>query len=137
MLQRRGMIDIFSSIRWGWAFIGAVVTQAALIVVVYVIGAVASGWGWLRSDYVLTPAAHVLVPFLGGIWVAQRARAHFTANGTALGVFCALIYLPVLVVAPPPYPLMEAGNGLLKVIGAAMGGGLIGRRARRRSRMRN
>ena len=76
----------------------------------------------------------MLVPFLAAVWVARQARGHFTANGLAVGLLTALAFVPVLIVAPPPYPLMEAIHGGLKVAGGVLGGGLVGHRRRRRAR---
>ena len=74
--------------------------------------------------------------FLAGLWAARRARGHFTANGFFVGLFAALIFLPVLIAIQAPYPGMEAVNALLKIIAGALGGGLVGHRKRRGMRMR-
>lgn len=128
------MTEILSSIRWGWAIFGAILAQIALIITIYVLGAFTSGWGWQEYDLLLTRGAYVLLPLLAGVWVARHARGHFTANGLALGLFAALAFLPVLVVAPPPYPGMELIRGALTIAGGVMGGGLVGHRRRRRAK---
>lgn len=128
------MTDIMTSIRWGWAIVGAAVAQALLIPSVYVIGAFTSGWGWQPVDLLLTRVAYVFIPFLAGVWVARKAKGHFTANGLAVGMLTALVFLPVLVIAPPPYPGMEMIHAGLKIIGGVLGGGLIGHRRRRRAK---
>lgn len=124
------MKEIVKSIRWGWAIAGAIMAQAALVIAIYALGMFASGEAW----QLLTRTAYVLIPFLAGVWAARAARGHFTANGLALGLFTALIYLPVLVVAPPPYPGMELIAAGLKILGGTLGGGLVGHRRRRRAR---
>jgi hypothetical protein len=128
------MKEILSSIRWGWAFIGAAAAQVALIPTVYVIFAFTSGWGWQHVDLLLIRVAYVLIPFVAGAWAARKARGHFTANGVTLGLFTAIAYLPVLLVAPPPYPGMEVIAAALKIVGGALGGGLVGHRRRRRTK---
>lgn len=130
------MSEILSSIRWGRVIPAAIAAQALLIVLIYAISATTAWIGWPRADRMLLPAAYLTVPFLAGVWAARKASAHFTANGTFVGLLTALIFVPVLLVAPPPFPLSEAFDGLLKVIGGALGGGLVGHRTRRGIRRR-
>ncbi len=130
------MAEILSSVRWGWVILAAVVAQALLIPVDYGLSALAAFLGWVRGDSLLTRVAIVLVMFLAGLWAARKARGHFTANGVFVGLFAALIFLPVLIAIQPPYPGMEAINEALKVLGGALGGGLAGHRKRRGIRKR-
>lgn len=130
------MAEILSSVRWGWAVLAAIVAQALLIPIDYGLSAVAAWLGWMRGDTLLTRLAIVFMFLLAGLWVARHARAHFTANGLFVGLFGALIFLPVLIAIQPPYPLMEAINGALKILAGALGGGLMGHRKRRGIRKR-
>ena len=130
------MAEILSSVRWGWVILAAVVAQALLIPIDYALGALASWLGWLRGDAMLERLAIFLVMFLAGLWVARHARAHFTANGFFVGLAAALIFLPVLIAIQPPYPGMEVVNETLKIVAAALGGGLMGHRKRRGIRKR-
>ncbi len=99
-------------------------------------GALAAFLGWLRGDTLLTRLAIVLVMFLAGLWVGRKAKAHFTANGFFVGLFAALLFLPVLIAIQPPNPYAEAVNEGLKILGGALGGGLVGHRTRRGIRRR-
>ncbi len=130
------MADILSSVRWGWALLAAIVAQALLIPVGYAISALTAFLGWMRGDFLLTRIAIVLTVFLAGLWVARRARAHYMANGFFTGLFAALVFLPVLIAIQPPYPYAELINALLKILGGALGGSLIGHRTRRGIRKR-
>jgi hypothetical protein len=130
------MAEILSSVRWGWAILAAIVAQALLIPIDYGLSALAAWLGWMRGDTLLTRLAIVLVFLLAGLWVARHARAHFTANGFFVGLFAALLFLPVLIAIQPPYPLMEAINEALKILAGALGGGLMGHRKRRGIRKR-
>jgi len=130
------MAEILSSVRWGWVILAAVVAQALLIPIDYALSALAAFLGWFGDDTRMTRIALFLVMFLAGLWAARRARGHFTANGFFVGLFAALIFLPVLIAIQAPYPGMEAVNALLKIIAGALGGGLVGHRKRRGMRMR-
>ena len=130
------MPEILSSVRWGWVILAAVIAQALLIPIDYALGALAAWLGWMRGNPLLTRIAVFLVMFLAGLWVSRHARAHFTANGLFVGLFAVLLFIPVLIVVPPPYPGMAAINELLKIVAAALGGGLIGHRKRRSIRKR-
>ena len=130
------MAEILSSVRWGWVILAAVIAQALLIPVDYALSALGAWLGWVRGDLLLSRVAISLVMFLAGLWVSRHAKAHFTANGLFVGLFAALIFLPVLIAIQPPYPFMEVVNGLLKIVAAALGGGLVGHRKRRGIRKR-
>lgn len=130
------MAEILSSVRWGWVILAAVIAQALLIPVDYALSALGAWLGWVRGDLLLSRVSIALIMFLAGLWVSRHARAHFTANGLFVGLCAVLIYLPVLIAVQPPYPLMEVANGLLKIVAAALGGGLIGHRKRRGIRKR-
>lgn len=130
------MPEILSSVRWGWVILAAVIAQALLIPIDYGLGALAAWLGWMRGDTLLTRIAILLVMFLAGLWVSRHAKAHFTANGLFVGLFAVLLFIPVLIVIQPPYPGMAAVNELLKIVGATLGGGLIGHRKRRGIRKR-
>jgi hypothetical protein len=125
------MAEILSSVRWGWVILAAVIAQALLIPIDYALSALAAWLGLMRGDMLLARLAIFLIFFLAGLWVARHAKAHFTANGFFVGLFAALIFLPVLIAIQPPYPGMEAVNEGLKVLAAALGGGLMGHRKRR------
>ncbi len=133
------LTEILSSVRWGWVILAGVVAQALLIPIDYALSAVVVPFEWARADTMLTRLAIFIVMFLAGLWAARKAKAHYTANGLFVGLVAALIFLPVLIAIQPPYPAMEAINALLKLLGGALGGGLVGHRTRRgiRKRMRS
>jgi hypothetical protein len=130
------MAEILSSVRWGWVILAAVIAQALLIPIDYVLGALAAWLELMHGDLLLARLAIFLVFFLAGLWVARHARAHFTANGFFVGLFAALLYLPVLIAIQPPYPFMEAVNEGLKIVAATLGGSLMWHRKRRGIRKR-
>lgn len=130
------MAEILSSVRWGWVILAAVVAQALLIPIDYGLSALTVWLDWTRADTMVSRAAIVLVLFLAGLWVARHARGHFTANGFFVGLFAALLFVPVLIAVQTPYPLMSAVDEGLKIVAAALGGGLVGHRKRRGMRKR-
>ena len=128
------MTDTLSSVRWGWAILAALVAQALLVPAGYAISALTAMLGWMHGDFLLNRIAIVLLLFLAGLWVARKARAHYMANGFFTGLLAALVFLPVLIAIQPPYPYAEVINALLKILGGALGGSLIGHRTRRRAK---
>ncbi len=80
--------------------------------------------------------AILLVMFLAGLWVSRHAKGAFHRQWLFRRPGCGAHLPPVLIAVQPPYPFLEVVNGLLKILAAALGGGLDGHRKRRGIRKR-
>ena len=123
-----------SGIRWGRVILGALLSEAAVIIILaatimvyrFVISpgrtsAEYQAFGELAGYYV-APAAAALATFFSVLWVARKLTSDFVLNGTLVGAAAVLLTVGFLFGAKPEYRLMYIVSFLLRIAGGFLGG---------------
>src|SRR5262245_57619935 len=110
-------------IRWGWVLLGALLANVAVTAIVAPIAIVD---GQERLGYVAPPASFLGV-LLGGYWVARKAPQRALLHGLLVGLIAMLLYLPIELSQEVTFA--HYLSSVLKVLGGAVGGFIVARRA--------
>ncbi len=123
-----------SRIRWTRVLIAALLSEAAVIVILLAItmsysllispgksAAEYQEFGALAGYYV-APAAAALATFLSVLWVARKLTSDFIANGTLVGVAAVILTAGFLAGAKPEHRLMYIVSFALRIVAGYLGG---------------
>jgi hypothetical protein len=110
-------------IRWGWLLLGALLANVAVTLLVLPVALID---GQERLGYVAPPASFVGV-LVVGYWIARKAPQRAVLHGLLVGFFAVLVYVPVLLADEITFAHILASG--LKVLGGALGGFVVARRA--------
>jgi hypothetical protein len=123
-----------SNIRWGRVLLGAVLSEAAVILLLLAITAVYSvaiAPGLTRAQYnefaqlagyYVAPTAGALSTFAMVLLLTRRLNSGFVANGTLIGILSVLLTLGFVVSAKPEHQLMYGIAFVLRIAAGYFGG---------------
>ena len=110
-------------IRWGWVLLGALLVNVAVTVLIVPVALLD---GQERLGYFAPPFS-----FVGGLvvgyWIAGKAPQRAVVHGLLVGLLAMLIYIPVELAAEITFAHIL--SSALKVLGGAVGGIVVARRA--------
>ena len=112
-----------NTIRWGWILLGALLANVAVTALITPIALLD---GQERLGYVAPPASFVGA-LVVGYWIASKAPQRAVLHGLLVGLVAMLIYLPIELAQEITFA--HVLSSALKVLGGAVGGFLVARRA--------
>ena len=110
-------------IRWGWVLLGALLVNVAVTLLIVPV-ALLDGQerlGWFAPPFSFVAGLAV------AYWIAAKAPQRAVVHGLLVGLIAMIIYVPIELAAQITFA--HVLSSVLKVLGGAVGGFVVARRA--------
>lgn len=129
-------------IRWKWVVIGALLAEATVLVVFFLLlfAAMAAGVPEIAApmttlDYIDAMVMSFVSMLVFAIWIGTRLDSGFVLHGALMGGFAALLFTVMWIATTGTFaqPALYVVAHVLKVVGGIVGGRIAEKRHRNRA----